>query len=208
MTSVKDAIIKSLADENRKMHDRIIKLESNLKEVERQIWSNEQYSRRNNIELQGLPDSVPHSELEDKIIEVFSAIDVHVQSDQIEACHRLPSKSSPQPVIIKFVNRKNCDLIMANKKKFTSCDKTSLGFDESVKFYVCDNLSPANKRISWKCRQLKRANKISSTWSQNGVVHIRVVDGERYKKITHNSDLESMFPDFEFIKEKERRVTP
>ena len=36
----------------------------------------EQYGRRNNIEITGIPDTVQNNELENKVIEIFEAIGV------------------------------------------------------------------------------------------------------------------------------------
>ena len=60
------------------------------------IESNNQYVRRNNIEIAGIPNSVDDNNLEGKVIEILGKIDVKVTSDEIEACHRLPpSKNNP-----------------------------------------------------------------------------------------------------------------
>ena len=196
-----------MANENKRLQAKVELLENQVEEtskrlidVERCVIENQQYSRRNNVEIQGIPDSVEENDLEEKIIEVLSSIDVPVSPEEIEACHRLYSKSSPKPVIIKFMNRKKCDEIMENKRKLSSCDKTALGFNENIKLFAGDNLSPANKRLFWKCRQLKRAKLITIARTSNGVVRIKVKDGDKYKKITHDSDVEKIFPDFDFVK--------
>ena len=40
----------------------------------------EQYGRRNNIEITGIPDTVQDNELESKVTEIFDAIGVEAKS--------------------------------------------------------------------------------------------------------------------------------
>ena len=55
----------------------------------------EQYGRRNNIEITGIPDAVQENELETKVTEIFDAIDVEVKSSDFEDFHRVgKSKNS------------------------------------------------------------------------------------------------------------------
>ena len=77
------------------------------------IWF-EQYGRRNNIEITGIPDTVRDNELENKVIEIFDAIGVEAKPADFEYCHRVgKSKNNSKKVIARFVNRKvvkNCPL--------------------------------------------------------------------------------------------------
>ena len=49
----------------------------------------EQYGRRNNIEVSGIPNSVKDNYLKQKIISVFTSVGINVKSYDIEACHRI-----------------------------------------------------------------------------------------------------------------------
>ena len=54
-----------------------------------------QYGRRNDLEITGIPDDVSDENLEEKVIQVLSEIQVSVSSSDIEACHRIgKSKNS------------------------------------------------------------------------------------------------------------------
>ena len=45
-----------------------------LVDMERQCWANTQYSRRECLEVEGIPDSVQNNELEDKRLTIFKKI--------------------------------------------------------------------------------------------------------------------------------------
>ena len=54
-----------------------------------------QYGRRNDLEITGIPDDVSDENLEEKVIQVLSEIQVSISSSDIEACHRIgKSKNS------------------------------------------------------------------------------------------------------------------
>ena len=47
-------------------------------ELERNCWSNEQYSRRECLEVAGIPDNTEDNKLEETVLNVFKKIDVDV----------------------------------------------------------------------------------------------------------------------------------
>ena len=64
-------------------------LSKRLVDMERQCWANAQYSRRECIEVVGIPNSVRNNELEDKVLTVFQKIGCELSPQDLEACHRL-----------------------------------------------------------------------------------------------------------------------
>ena len=74
----------------------------NVKLVERLVVTDEQYSRRECLEISGIPESVSDNALEDKIQGVLRGIDVEVDTENIELCHHLKGKASKGKVILKL----------------------------------------------------------------------------------------------------------
>ena len=75
---------------------------------ERQCWANAQYSRRECLEVAGIPRDVSNENLEWKVLEVFSKVGCEIFSRDIEACHRLTINDR---VTVKFLRRKGCDQV-------------------------------------------------------------------------------------------------
>ena len=94
---------------NSKLHERVVSLE-------RQCWGNNQYSRRECLEITGVPESVSNDDLEKTTIKIFDKLDVATDPSDIEDCHWLKSHG-PKKVIIKFARRKDANLIRKNKNK-------------------------------------------------------------------------------------------
>ena len=64
-------------------------LSQRVVDLERQCWANAQYSRRECLEIAGIPRSVDDNSLEEKYIHVFEKVGSTIDSSNIEACHRI-----------------------------------------------------------------------------------------------------------------------
>ena len=76
--------------------------------------NNEQYTRRNSIEIQGVPATVADDYLENKVIDVFKCLKINIDLSDIEDCHRLVN-STPKNTIVPFVSRKFCKKALETK---------------------------------------------------------------------------------------------
>ena len=146
-------------------------MEKKLTEVEISRNNLEQYTRRNNTDIQDIPSQIPDEKLEEKVIEVFGAMNILITKNDVEDCHRL-GKSS-KSTIVQFANRKCCYAILSKKFETSKIDRSKLGFESNVKLYVSENLTPYNQYLACKCRELKRAGVIHSSWSSKGIIKLR-----------------------------------
>ena len=92
------------------------KLSDKLAVLERKCHANEQYSRRECLEISGIPAEVGDKDIEKKVLEVLDAIGAPVNTDLVEDCHRIPSKGSPKKVILKLSRRKDSRRVLLKKK--------------------------------------------------------------------------------------------
>ena len=76
--SVKDTIINSLKQDSSQPWAKVEVLEKKLNGQECHISSTDQYSRRSNIEIQGIPKTVKDKELESKVSDIFSALYISI----------------------------------------------------------------------------------------------------------------------------------
>ena len=83
-------------------------LENKVLTLESEHNSLEQYGRRNNIQITGIPNNVPDQNLEEKVVDILNEISVDVSPKDIEACHRVGvSKNNSKKTIVRFINRKH-----------------------------------------------------------------------------------------------------
>ena len=67
------------------------KLEERIISLAKSQAKSEQYSRRNNIELSGIPNDIPEDNLEKVVIDICHDFDVEIEPKDIDGCHRLPA---------------------------------------------------------------------------------------------------------------------
>ena len=172
---------------NSKLMDRVV-------QTERQYWANVQYSRRDTIEVIGIPSSIRDKDLEDKVRNIFGEIGVNVNERDIQVCHRLREKDR---TIVKFVNRKDCTNILRVKKDLKHLDPTKLCFTEGTKIFINERLCPYYRGIWNKCKKLRANQKLHQFYTINGIVHVKLEENGPPKSITHMLDLVNLFPDIE-----------
>ena len=178
------------------------KLCDQMKLLERQCWANEQYSRRECLEISGVPESVSDKDLEVKVLNLFQKIDIEVHPDNIEACHWVKSNAGPKKVIIKMSRRKDADKIRRAKKKLKGLDLSSIGINSAV--FINDNLCRYDKNLWAKCKKLWLNKFIHGFWTSNGSIRLKVTETSNVRVISHDADLEELFPGNDLICDERR----
>ena len=168
-------------------------MENKIIDLEIQNNNVDQYSRRNNVEISGIPQSVSDNQLEEKVVDILKAIDVNITTNEIEACHRLGKKK--KNVIVRVINRKHCLKPLQNKKKLKSIDKNIIGIP-NANLFISENLTPAISKLTSNCQKLKRDSEIEKCYTINGIVHI--VKNNKLMKLYHLKDLQELFPEYVF----------
>ena len=78
-------------------------------------------------------------------------------------------------------------------------DKVKLSFPEANLFF-----NENNQKLAWKCRELKRAGKLHSTWSSKRVIELRRTLNECAISIEDEIELSNLYPNFVLKKGKNR----
>ena len=160
-----------------------------MENLERDSYAIQQYSRRECIEIAGIPTSIPNENVEAKCIEIINAIGVDVDGNDLQACHRLFSKDR---VIVKFIHRKKALKCLYNKSKLKDIPGNQFGFQAKTKLYINESLCPPYRRLFGKCNQaLLKNKKIKNLWTFNGNIKIRLLD-DQVHTIFHENDLKSL----------------
>ena len=89
-------------------------LKERLTEIERRMSEQEQYSRREYIELVGLPNNINEEELENAVIKTFQVAGINIGRRNFHAVHRLADQ---RVVIAKLTNRRDAIDILRQKRK-------------------------------------------------------------------------------------------
>ena len=176
-----------------------------MKFLEHQCWANEHYSRRECLEITGVPESVTDNDLEVIVLKLLETIDVEiveVHPDRIEACHWIKSNAEPKKVIIKMTQRKDADKIRRAKKKQKDLDLSSIDINSAV--YINDSLCRYYKNLWAKCKTLWFNKFIHGFWTSNGSKRLKLTETGNVRVVTHHADLEELFPGNDLISDDTR----
>ena len=102
-------------------------------EIEKSLAEQEQYSRRECVELVGFPEAIDGEDLEAGGLDAIDVAGIKLKKQDFHAIHRLRNN---KVVIAKLVNRRDALAILRNKKKLRELhdeDKQKL---RSNKIYV------------------------------------------------------------------------
>ena len=113
---------------------------SKITELERSVHKLEQYTRRECVEIAGIPPDIPHVILEGVAIKSLNKTDVNLTKNDFLACHRLANSGR---AIIKVLNRKHAEKIMNNKSKLKG-----MYFSDISSIVEASVNSPQNREIS------------------------------------------------------------
>lgn len=178
-------VINDLLSENKMLKGKINDLENRLEEQE-------QYSRRNTIEVYG----IPHEKNEDivqVVKEVGKALDFEITTSMIDACHRMGGRPGPSNttagIIVKFVSRLDKEELLRRRrvKRNLSTRHMNLRVDQPV--YINESLTPARRKLMAEARQVKREKNIRFLWVRNGKLFMRKEESAPVIHISCQADL-------------------
>lgn len=129
----------------------------------------EQYSRKNNIKIMGVPED--GEETEDRLIENINHIletkaGVPLNRNSVMAIHRIPGKSGmPKPVLLKLRNNNDKSKIMKKRKEM-----------KQGGYRLVDDVTKENTKL---INRLNLHKDIDSAWYFNGSVYGKSTEGRR-----------------------------
>ena len=135
-------------------------LTDQMNNVEKQCWGNAQYSRRECLEVVGIPSLIKIKDLEGKVCSVFNRIGVAINPDDIEACHRL---HNDKETIVKFSRCKLWKQVLREKKELKNVDPSKFDLPKGSALFINESLCSFYKMLWNKCKKL---------WQKNIYIHI------------------------------------
>ena len=178
------------------MRERCSKLEQRQVVFKSSANDLEQYGRRNNAVISGIPDSVDINHLEELVTEILSDIDVKLTSNDIEACHRIGKKNNRinrTKTRIQFINRKHAKKALFNKKKLSQNHKNYSPNTNNNPLFISENLTRMNESLVYQRRKLKCNNLVNACYTRDGIVTIKISDRSKAIKVYHMNELVGPF---------------
>ena len=171
--------------------DEIDNLKESMEKVERELTVTNQYNRRENLIIDGIPDNVPQWQLERTCLQIIHKIGFRgVGPYEVVGCHRLrkSANDATAPTIIRFTNRKIPEFCKTNRWRLKK-----INFN-NWRLSLREDLCEANSEIFSECENLKERGLLSKVFTHNGFVKVCKAR-ERPRKLSHLADVRSLLND-------------
>ena len=125
-------------------------LEKRIAELEKSQAKAEQYNKRNNVEICGIPHEILDNNLKGKVIDIWKDAGIETGHMDVEGCYLLSfsrnNSGGTKRVIVKFVNRKHSEDMLLSKKIISSRSKV----------FIPISLCPYYRYLLGKCKEFQR----------------------------------------------------
>ena len=180
--------IRKISEENnvlKEIHRVMEATTTRLVNLEREQNKMLQYSRRDSVEISGIPSTITQDNLEKEVIKVFDTAKVKVHGKKLEemdiqACHRLGKKGK---TIVKFVNRKFAREGLVCGKNLKNCEL----YDSGV--YINTSFCPEFGHLNFLIRKSKSDGKLLRWKVRNGINFVQIGEEDDFVEISHINDL-------------------
>lgn len=174
--------LKGLQEKSISMEKALVTQQSELDEVKYAVLNLEEYSRRRNIEIHGVPQVTKENlrntlKLLAERLELAEPLDEHV-----EAIHRIKAKEGMvPPILVRFASTTIRDLWL---KKRTALKEDSI--------YINENLTAHCKTLLWLAKKQAKEKSYKFAWVRNGKVFVRKQEGAPFIRITKMDHLKNI----------------
>ncbi|XP_078383171.1 uncharacterized protein LOC144665747 [Oculina patagonica] len=156
----------------------------------------EQYSRKNSLEIVGVPESA-YTSTEEVVIRIGEAVNITINPEDIEISHKLRRKNS-RPIIVRFLSHKVKSRLYKARTKLKGLkvsdifpDYRNASFQEQ-RIFINENLTDFRRELFWKANKKKKDNMIISAWTIDGKLFVKTSPDGAPIRIYGEEDLEDL----------------
>lgn len=186
--------ITALNNKCKNLEAQVIELKGEISKQELEIKHAQEYSRRNTLEITGIPETDEENIFE-LVRDVGAFYNVAIIINNLDNMHRIPTRSGIRPIIVRFANRWVC-----NRLKYERTGKKSgtmdIGFEINKPIYINTSLTKKQSYLAMKTRIKFKQFKEEGCRvhiDDNGSIWVKR-EGHKYKVTTEE--------DFPFILDK------
>lgn len=171
----------SLRQENKALKKTVSELKIKVTNVEIAADSNEQYSRRNNLRITGIP-VVNDENTDDILLKFANDVGVNIDKTDIDRSHRVgPVRGGQRALLVKFTTYRARQQLYAIRK--------DLRKSEYLKgIFLNEDMTARRSKLLYSARKLVRARKLKAAYTGDGKIFLRDNDDNKHH-ITSENDL-------------------
>ena len=153
--------IDNLNDHNEELAENVYELEVNLAKLD-------QYGRKENVIIKGVPVNIKQHGLEKYVLNILNNdLGMNLNYYDVVACHRTFQRNTnyPADTIIRFTNRKVVYSIHKNKYKLNDNTKTK-------GIIILENMCPSYRKLYAESKHYMNEGKIDNVWFYGGKLYV------------------------------------
>ncbi|XP_072172500.1 uncharacterized protein [Diadema setosum] len=187
-----------LEGENHELKQKNQQLEGRVDDLTHQINDLDQYHRRVNLEIAGVPEEKGENP-EKIVLKIAQKITEDVSAGDIDIAHRIGKEDDqrgPRPIIVRFTNRRSRNMIYDGRRKLQHFTTKDFGLRSSSKgngrIYVNENLVASTRELLKETNRARRLAGYKYLWTHNGRIYVKKNDGGAISVINRKEDLSKL----------------
>lgn len=145
---------------------------------------NEQYSRKCNLEIEGLPKE-ENENLKAALSELAGKLQISFSISDVEAVHRLPSKKANPTVLVRFATVATKEAWFEARKKLRRLREA----DPDFNVLFNENLTKMNRDLYWRARVAAKQKGYKFCWATGGRIYAKKEDKAPRIRVSRESDI-------------------
>lgn len=164
------------------------------KDLKFKLDDQEQYSRRNCLEIHGLPEIDGENPVAE-VIKIGRAVGMDIKPEMIDNCHRLGRKTRTSPatrgIIVKFMrNFDKMNFLKCRKiKRNLTTNDLGLQITVSRSIFINENLTQHRRALLSAARKLRTSCDLKYVWTRNGNIYVRENETTEIVNVKCDDDL-------------------
>ena len=157
----------------------------------------EQYTRKNSLEIHGVPESA-YISTEEVVFKLAEVLNVDINPNDVEISHKLHRKGI-KPIIVKFQSHKVKARMYKERAKLKHVrvsdlypDSTAATRVESGRIFLNGNLTSYRRDILKQANQKRKDGLLTTAWSMDGKIFVKTSPEGRPIRIYEKTDLENL----------------
>lgn len=166
-------------------------LKKKICDMEERLVESEQYSRRNCLEIQGIPEDRNENVIQ-TVKQVGKALDIDIEDNMIDVCHRLRKRRDdqrPAGIIVKFVRRMDAEEVLRKRRVKRNLSTRHMGLPMDSMIYINEALCPSRRKVFAQARIVKREKGYKYLWIRSGNIYMRKEEKAPVIQVNNISEL-------------------
>jgi len=160
------------------MADDIDELKEKVNKCMEKTSDLEQYSRKYNLIISGIP-VLRNENLRSIVIDMADSLGIKVYYNDIDTIHRLSERDGKRAIIARFISRDlKYEIVRASKiQKLTDAFLRLQSGKDPAPVFCDEHLTPESKFMLLKAKRMKKAKLLEYVWTKDCTVKVKVNKG-------------------------------